>query len=113
MTEIKFEIKTDFNKEQVIQKQISKLKLFLFDVMTTVQKESRIRAPVDTGFLRANIKLYPMKPALKSVVQSRAKYSSAQEYGTGKMKSQPYMRPALRKVMRVDVPKLKKQYKLD
>ena len=113
MTGIEFEIKSSFNKEQVSQSQVNKLKSFLFDVMTSVHGDAVIHAPVDTGFLKANIKLKPKKPALKIKVESNAKYSSILEYGNSKQKSQPYLRPALRKVMRVDVPKLRKKYKLD
>lgn len=46
-------------------------------------------APVDTGYMRDHIE------KTKSGVVSRAPYSSYVEYGTYKMRAQPFMRPAL------------------
>ena len=68
------------------QKEALRKAAFIFE------KEAKRRAPVDTGFLRANIRAEDDG----SKVISHAEYSAYQEYGTSKMKAQPYMRPAAR-----------------
>ena len=53
-------------------------------------------APVDTGFLRASIEA--SVKGLTGEVVSMAEYGIFVEYGTWKMRAQPYMGPATRKV---------------
>ena len=54
---------------------------------------ARSLAPVDTGFMRDNIKAVHF--AKSSRVDANAKYSGYVEFGTYKMAAQPYMRPAV------------------
>jgi len=61
------------------------------------EREAKRLSPVDTGFLRTNIK----SSSKGDKVISNAAYSAAQEYGTSKMsaanKGKGYMRPAAKK----------------
>jgi HK97 gp10 family phage protein len=60
-----------------------------------VQKTARELAPKDTGYLYRSIhrKLYPRQRS--GVVYTTTEYASYQEFGTSKMKAQPYMIPAV------------------
>lgn len=51
------------------------------------------RAPVDTGYLRANI--HRQGSGLDATVVSEAPYSGYVEYGTGRMGARPFFWPAL------------------
>lgn len=55
-------------------------------------QRARSSAPVDTGFLKANI--ITRHSADSGEVHSQAGYSGFLEFGTRKMSAQPYMRPA-------------------
>lgn len=63
-------------------------------------------APVDTGWLRRNIRHDPAAPFLEASVTAQAAaepdddYASYQEYGTSRMNAQPYMRPALERALK-------------
>lgn len=66
----------------------------LLDVAELFISKAQSNAPVDTGFLRDNIKITE-KTADRVVVTSEAEYSIYVEEGTSKMGSQPFMQPAL------------------
>lgn len=59
-------------------------------------------APVDTGFMRDNIKQSEQANAdnLKSVVESEADYSVFVEYGTVNQDAQPFFTPAFESARR-------------
>ena len=59
-----------------------------------VQRRAMIKAPVDTGILRATIGC-DMVDATEGTVTSYVDYSIYNEFGTCKMPAHPYMRPAL------------------
>lgn len=59
-----------------------------------VARSAKIKAPVDTGFLRAAIKASRVS-AKEADVTAHAEYSIYQELGTYKMAAHPFMRPAL------------------
>jgi HK97 gp10 family phage protein len=59
---------------------------------------AREKAPVDTGFLRDHIKALHF--AKHSRVDATAKYSGYLEFGTYRMKAQPFLRPAIREGQR-------------
>lgn len=60
-----------------------------------VQKTAKDLAPVDTGYLRGNIRR-KMFPAIKAgMVYNSVEYAIYQEFGTVKMRASPFMRPAL------------------
>lgn len=55
---IKFNISTELNSNEVIEK----AKLVLFHSMVKMHELATMNAPVDKGFLRASIKLFPSHP---------------------------------------------------
>ena len=55
-------------------------------------------APVDTGWMRDNIKAVHLSKY--SQVVANAKYSGYVEFGTSRMAAQPYMRPAVQEHQR-------------
>lgn len=59
-----------------------------------MQTHSQRIAPVDTGFLRQNIKLYIEDNGLVARMKSEAHYAVYQEYGTRFMDFSPHVRPA-------------------
>lgn len=60
-----------------------------------VKRSARDLAPVDTGILKSSIqhKLYPEQQS--GVVYTVTEYAVYQEFGTRKMKAQPFMIPAM------------------
>lgn len=64
-------------------------------------------SPVDTGWLRRNIRHDPAAPFLESSVTAKTSdapdgdYASHQEYGTSRMQAQPYMRPATERALKL------------
>lgn len=59
-----------------------------------LQQKAMYYVPVDTGFLKGSIGLALTVGKLEAVVEPTAHYATYVEYGTYKMQSQPYMRPA-------------------
>lgn len=62
-----------------------------------LKANAQSKAPVDTGFLKSNIRTsYPA--ALEAHINSEAAYGGYQEYGTRFQPGTPHMRPALREI---------------
>lgn len=61
-------------------------------------------APVDTGYMQANI------ASIFNGFESKASYSKWVEYGTYKMEPQPFMRPAFQDMLRYIVAIGKKEF---
>lgn len=62
-----------------------------------VESDAQLLAPVDTGFLRANIQSLGVKIAgdvITGSVQSAAEYSTFVEDGTSRMAAQPFLKPS-------------------
>lgn len=59
-----------------------------------LQERSKYYAPVRTGYMRDHINLDITNNGFTGIVESHANYGAFVEYGTRKMGSQPYMRPA-------------------
>lgn len=70
-------------------------------------------APVDTGWLRRNIRHDAAAPFLEASVtaqtsaEPRDDYASYQEFGTSRMRAQPYMRPAFERALKQLVEELR------
>lgn len=112
MTSIQFDIRDTFvlpKTKQVTEKQ---LKSLLLDFMLSVEGHAKRYAPVDTGRLRSSITTNPKYPANKIIVSDGVEYGFYQEYGTTRMKPQPFMRPALNTSLKVDLPILVKKHNL-
>lgn len=59
-----------------------------------VEGAAKVKAPVDTGFLRNSIQTVSVTDR-EAVVAAGAEYAIYQEMGTRFMQAQPFMRPAL------------------
>ena len=76
---IKFNLKVKLNKEDIIEK----AKLVLFHSMVKMHELATNNAPVDTGHLRASIKIFPSSPGAKSyVLADGVDYGIHLEFGT-------------------------------
>lgn len=75
-----------------------------------VEKQAKVLAPVDTGWLRSQIYAEEQR-MLHHSVTSPALYSVYLELGTRKMKAQPFMDPALRAERPVLMANLNKMFK--
>lgn len=65
------------------------------------QNRGRVRAPVDTGFLRASITVDPVTfngTDVSIEVGPEANYGAFVEYGTSRAGAQPFMEPAVDEV---------------
>jgi HK97 gp10 family phage protein len=58
-----------------------------------VEGEAKLRTPVDTGRLRGSIA--SKVDGDKAIVGTNVEYAPYVEYGTGKMRAQPYLRPSI------------------
>lgn len=56
--------------------------------------DAKTLAPVDTGNLRGSITTDTRTGDLSAVVEATANYAAYVEFGTRRMRPQPYMRPA-------------------
>lgn len=66
----------------------------IIDVMAfKIQREAMIRAPVDTGFLRASI-IVDQQDRFYNEVVATADYAAFVEFGTVRTPAQPFMVPA-------------------
>lgn len=77
---------TGLDKGQVLTKE--KAKRVLFKCMFKMEELAVDKAPVNQGFLRANISLFPQLLSENYVLISKANYSAAMEDGT-----RPYWAP--------------------
>ena len=73
------------------------LAIRMVDVVAKVGGTAKRRAPVDTGFLKANIKgsIRRQRSNIIGVVTSHARYSIYQEFGSVRNAPHPYMIPAI------------------
>lgn len=67
----------------------------IIEATRKVQRTAKDLAPVDTGALKGSIrtKMYPKQQS--GVVYTLLEYAPHQEFGTSKMKAQPFMIPAM------------------
>ena len=70
-------------------------KLFLNQAGVIVQGDAISNSPVDTGRLRSSIKYKVNLPQDQVSVGTNVSYAPYVEYGTIRMKAQPYLRKAL------------------
>lgn len=76
-----------------------------------MQSTSQRLAPVDTGFLKQNIKLYVEDGGLTARVKSEADYAVYQEYGTRFQSGTPHIRPAFNRQRSPFISDMQKQLK--
>ena len=85
--------------------------LFLFDLMNSIKNHAKRIVPVDTGTLKNSIHIFPMNPAKKITLADGVKYGKYVEFGTSKMKAQPFFRPALAIAMNWDFRQIADKFK--
>ena len=79
----------------------------IFEAALKMTELATLKAPVDTGALKASIKLTPMTPSASHwVVSAGVNYAAFVEYGTKKQRAQPYFRPALHEVKHEHLPRI-------
>jgi HK97 gp10 family phage protein len=79
----------DFNRAEKIK---NKIDTALETIGLFVQGEAQERAPYDTGRLKQSIQT--KKEGDFQIVYTNVEYAIIQEYGSKKVKAQPYLRPA-------------------
>lgn len=78
-----------------IQRQLEQNKKAALEAIGVfVKGEAEVRAPVDTGRLAGSID-YRRAGDNKVVIGTPVEYAPYVEFGTSKMRAQPYLRPAL------------------
>ncbi len=112
MVKLELKMETNFNEVAKSQELIERLKKALLEVMYSVERHAKRIVPVDTGLLRFGIHVHPKKPATKITVSDSVKYGAFVEFGTSRMRAQPFLRPARDIALRVDLPRILKKYKL-
>lgn len=65
--------------------------------VSAIERDSKLLAPVDTGFLKNSISSDVDEAGLSGEVGPTANYGGYVEEGTSRMSPQPYMRPAAEK----------------
>ncbi len=112
MVKIEFQIVEKFDTVKVSQELVGKLKKVLLETMTAIQVHAKRLVPVKTGLLRTTIHVNPKKPATKITTASGTDYGAFVEFGTSRMRSQPYLRPARDIALKLDLPRILKKHKL-
>ena len=89
---------------------IKKYKRVLFLSMNKMEILARRKVAVDTGLLKASIKISPMREgATTYVISDGVHYGIHVEYGTSRQKAQPFFRPAYHEVKYIWLDKYKKK----
>ena len=73
-----------------------KIEALLENIAIDINNEAKILCPFRTGNLKASITYVPIKKFLWGV-GTNTEYAPFVEFGTYKMKAQPYLRPAFEK----------------
>ena len=112
MVKLEMKMDVDFNKAAKSQEVIGNMKKALLEVMYSVERHAKRLAPVKTGLLRASIHTDPKLPSKTITVSDGVSYGAFNEWGTSKMRAQPFMRPAKTIALKVDLPRILKKHKL-
>lgn len=87
-----------------------KAKIVLWRCMNKMEELAKHFVPVDTGRLKNSIRLEPMHSGESEyVLADGVTYGIHQEYGTVKMRAQPFFRPAMHEVQYYWIPVFTKQ----
>jgi len=76
------------------QKVMNAAKKTLAEIMYMMEAEAKRKCPVDTGRLRASIHVDKISDS-KYLMADGVTYGKFQEFGTIKMRAQPFFRPAI------------------
>lgn len=80
-----------------LQKQLALASQVVRKTAFDVEAQAKLRAPVDTGFLRNSIHT-EQESELRASVNVGAEYGLFVEYGTSRMAAQPFLNPAVESV---------------
>lgn len=64
-----------------------------------IVREAQKNSPVDTGRLRSSITFEEKENGIGVSVGTNVQYAKFQEFGTENMPAQPYLRPAMKKIL--------------
>jgi len=94
---LRFNINTEIKEKKVIEK----IKLILFDCFVKMHELANLNCPVDTGRLKASIKIFPSVPGAKSyVLADGVPYGIDVEFGTSPhLVSTEHLKPWARRVL--------------
>ena len=82
------------SKKAEYQRKMSRIQeLFLEEAGALVAGEAKTRTPVNTGRLRNSIEYRVTED--DAIIGTNVEYAPYVEYGTSRMRAQPYLRPAL------------------
>ena len=110
MTNVSLDVRADVKSANVEGATLEVLQKILLETMLALEGHAKRLAPVDTGRLRASIHTFPTKPSNVITVSDGVSYGAFQEYGTSKMKAQPFIRPARDIALAEDFPRIVKKY---
>lgn len=71
----------------------------LQDLGVRIVSKAKRKCPVDTGRLRSSLTFDVDKSSDILIVGTNVEYSKYVEFGTEKMRPQPYLRPAIKQVL--------------
>lgn len=99
--------KTQFKLKNLNLIKTQKVKEVVRDSAYTVERNAKRDCPVDTGRLRASISTTFHKDGFTAEVGTNVEYAPYIEFGTSKMKSQPFLHPAYKQEIIKFLAKLK------
>jgi HK97 gp10 family phage protein len=94
---LKFKTRTNLSTEIILGKARNVASQIVRKTALDIEAEAKRLAPVDTGRLRNSIQTQMENGALIARIVVGAEYGSYVEFGTPKMKAQPYLTPAVEK----------------
>lgn len=88
------------NFKPVVEEEKRKVGQVIRKVTLDTEADMKLRAPVDTGFLRSSIQS-EFEGEMTGIIGVGAEYSPHVEYGTTNMAAQPYFEPAMERAKSV------------
>ena len=87
------DVKMSWSGDQILAKTNQLKKTALEAGANMVKADAKLRAPVDTGQLRASIQHQVQEDYAD--IGTNVEYAASVEFGTARQRPQPYLRPAL------------------
>lgn len=80
-------------------KTIAEVKAVVATSAQSIQRNAKVRSPVDTGFLRSSIEIQFFLSGLAAIVEATAEYAGYVEFGTRYQTPQPFLIPSYEEEM--------------